>query len=322
MEKRPNTAVQRAAAFAPATVANVAVGYDILGFSLEAAGDTVVLERSSHPGLEIVEISGLERDLPKDPRKNVAGFVVRNFLEKNPLPFGLKIWINKGIPLSSGMGGSAASASAALWALSSFYLEEIRPEELLPYALEGERLATGDAHGDNVTPCLFGGLTLLRSLDGAEVVQLPFPEEIRVMLIHPHLRLDTRDGRAALGDSVPIKVCVEQSGNLAGFLAGCFSKDLTLIGSCLRDVMVEPKRAPLVPGFAEVKQAALSGEGVLGFSLAGSGPSVFAWCQGEEAAEAAKERVRDVWRRRGVDSEGWVSRIGTRGARIIKVEEE
>lgn len=321
MEYTAKTGVRRVSAFAPATVANVAVGFDILGFPVEAAGDTVVLERVDGRGLEIIEISGLEADLPKDIDKNVAGHVIQRFLEDHPLLHGFKIYIHKGIPLSSGMGGSAASAAAALVALSGFFEESFSPVDLLPYALEGERLATGAPHGDNVTPCLFGGLTLLRSLKDAEVVQIRFPEQIKVMLVHPHLRLDTREGRAALGLHAPIPTFVEQSANLAGFIAGCCSSDLDLIQKSLSDVLVEPKRMPLVPGFSEVKRAALSQEGVLGFSLAGSGPSVFAWCRSRQSAEAAMHAVQNTWDELGIRNEGWVSDISVLGARITEIVE-
>jgi homoserine kinase len=306
-------------AFAPATVANVAVGFDILGFPVEAEGDTVTAERSDEPGVTIAAVDGVARNLSTDPQHNVAGYVAELFMKAYGFPFGLKLSLHKGVPLSSGMGGSAASAAAALVAVAGFLRQPPGPKDLLPFALEGERLATGSPHGDNVAPCLFGGLTLLRSLEDGEVLSLPYPPQLRAVLIHPQLSLDTRDGRAALGDCCRIEDVVAQSANLAGFLTACFRGDFELLGRCLQDVLVEPKRAPLVAGFAEVKKAALKA-GALGFSLSGSGPSVFALCRSGESAEAAARAVEEQWNEWGVATESWVSPISESGAHVIAEE--
>jgi homoserine kinase len=304
--------------FAPATVANVGVGFDILGFPVEAEGDTVTAVRMEEPGVEVAAVDGVVRSLSLDPQINVAGYVAGLFLKAYGFPFGLRLYLHKGIPLSSGMGGSAASAAAALTAAAGFLKEAPGPADLLPFALEGEKLATGASHGDNVAPCLYGGLTLLRSAEKAEVLRLPYPPQLRVVLIHPRLELNTRDGRAALGDCFEICEFVTQSANLAGFIAGCFRSDFDLIGRSLQDVLVEPRRAPLVPGFEEVKQAALA-EGALGFSLSGSGPSVFALCRDGESAENTAQAAEKRWNELGVETESWVSPISDQGAHVIEV---
>lgn len=319
------SALETVTAFAPATVANVAVGFDILGFPVEATGDTVRLERIDSPTVEIEEIdtSALAEAtaepivLPSDPEKNVAGHVLLKFIAAYELPFGFRLRLKKGIPLSSGMGGSSASAAAALTAAAPFVHPVPGPEELLGFALEGERCASGAAHGDNVTPCLFGGLTLLRSLAQREVVRLPFPEQVRVVLVHPDLRLDTREGRLALGTEAPIETFVAQSANLAGFIAGCFRGDLDLVARSLKDELVEARRAPLVEGFAEVKAAALRA-GAMGMSLSGSGPAVFAWCRSGDDAEKVREAIERSWNGMGVDTRGWVSVISGEGARVTE----
>ncbi len=312
---------RKVTAFAPATVANVAVGFDILGFPVEAEGDTVIAERTEEPGVTIAAIDGLARNLSLAPHKNVAGYVAELFTKAYGFPFGLRLSLHKGIPLSSGMGGSAASAAAALMAAAGFLERSPGPRDLLPFALEGERLATGAAHGDNVAPCLFGGMTLLRSLEEGDIVSLPFPSQLRAVLVHPRLSLDTRDGRAALGDCCRFEDVVAQSANLAGFLTGCFREDFELISRSLRDVLVEPKRAAMVAGFDAVKAAALAA-GALGFSLSGSGPAVFALCRGGEIAEAVAKAVEHAWNAKGVETESWVSPISEKGAHVIAEEKK
>lgn len=310
-----------ATAFAPATVANVAVGFDILGFPVYGVGDTVRVERSwptagKAPEVAITGIGGVVGGLPLDASRNTAGIVLQQLMRRLGLPFGFTLTIEKGIPLSSGMGGSAASSSAALVAANALLERPLDTAELLSYALAGEELASGSAHGDNVAPCLFGGLTLLRSVDPVEVVRVPLAVRVYVALVHPHRELDTRTSRGALPTELPLKDYVAQSSRLAGFMVACCTGDFTLMARSLEDILVEPRRARLIPAFAAVKHAALRA-GALGCSISGSGPSVFALCRTEAEATRAGEAMAATWKAAGVQSDVWVSVLSQEGARVV-----
>lgn len=315
---------QRANAFAPATVANVAVGFDVLGFPMAGAGDLVCAERlearaGRGPAVVIDSIEGYGSptlDLPKEASRNTAGRVLQALIRDLGLPFGFALRIRKGIPLSSGMGGSAASAVAALTAANALLDEPLPLERLLAYALLGEELASGSAHGDNAAPCIYGGITILRSCDPAEVVRMPVPAGLSVALAHPHMRLDTRTSRAALPAEFPLKDFVAQSANLAAFVAACYTGDFALMSRSLNDLLVEPRRAALIPAFGAVKRAALR-EGALGCSISGSGPSVFALCEGEAAAAKVGEVMAAAWRAAGMEVDLWTGPVSASGATLV-----
>ena len=307
--------------FAPATVANVAVGFDILGFPLDAVGDTITVERMSQvPGTAarviLAGADGVAPNLPADPERNTATLPLLRLMEDLGLPFGFRVHVRKGIPLSSGMGGSAASSVGSLVAANSLLDEPLPREQLLRYALLGEELASGTPHGDNAAPCLFGGLTLLRSMDPVEAVRIPVPKGLRVVLVHPHRELDTRSSRGVLPREFPLKDYVAQSARLAAFLAACFTDDLDLLARCLRDGLIEPRRAPLIPAFHAVQRAALQA-GALGCSISGSGPSVFALCRGDEDAEKTRRAMSAAWESAGVPSDSWAGQVDQEGARLL-----
>lgn len=311
-------------AFAPATVANVAVGFDIMGFPVDAVGDTVTVERvplagGSSPCVTIAGMGGVVSGLPVDPRKNTASWPLMRLLEDLKPPFGLRVSVEKGIPLSSGMGGSAASSAGALVAANALLPEPLPREALLAYALLGEELASGSPHGDNVAPCLFGGLTLLSSLAPVRAVRVPMPEGLRVVLVHPHRELDTRQSRGVLPKELPLKEYVGQSSRLAAFLAACYTNDLDLMGASLKDLLIEPRRASLIPAFHSVQRAALQA-GALGCSISGSGPSVFALCRDEADARRVRKAVVSVWDAAGVLSDSWISPVSSSGARVLDDE--
>jgi homoserine kinase len=304
-----------ATAFAPAGVGNVAVGFDILGHTVQGVGDRVTVRRSDEPAVRIAEITGTTDELPLTAAHNTAtaGLVaLRRDLE---LSWGFAVTIEKGIPLGSGMGGSAASAVAAVVAASALLPEPLEPAALFRYALIGETVASGTAHGDNLAPGLLGGLTLVRGTDPPDLVRIPVPPQLRCVLVHPHLRLDTRVARGVLRPEVPLKTHIEQSANLAGLLAGCFTSDLDLIARSLNDVLVEPLREPLVPGFRGVKWAALEA-GALGCSISGAGPSIFAWCADDAIAERVRSVMIAAFAEAGRAAEGWISPVDGPGARI------
>jgi homoserine kinase len=311
-----------ATAFAPATVANVAVGFDILGYAVESVGDTATVTVTDDPTVTVSGITdaagaSLEGEIPIDPERNTATVGLIRLRADLGLRHGFRVALRKGIALGSGMGGSAASAVAALVAANSLLERPLPEETLIGYALLGERVASGTAHPDNATPCLFGGLTLVTSVSPYHYVRLPVPPEILTVLVHPHTRLDTRRARRVLRPDVPLADCVRQSAALAGFVAGCYANDTKLLGECLRDELIEPQRAALIPGFAEVKAAAMAA-GALGASISGAGPAVFAWVTSADAAECVRAAMVGAFAEYGgAECDSWVSPVCPRGARIV-----
>lgn len=312
-----------ATAFAPATVANVAVGFDILGFAVESAGDSVTVSITEEPSVTISDITDASgapahQEIPTDPARNTATVGLCALREDLGLRFGFRVAISKGIALGSGMGGSAASAVAAIVAANSLLERPLHTESLLPYALLGEQAASGAVHPDNVTPCLLGGLTLVTSLNPFVYVRLPVPREILAVLVHPHSRIDTRTARRLLRPEVPLADYIRQSASLAGFVAGCYRNDLELIRDSFRDRVIEPQRAPLIPAFAEVKSAALEA-GAIGASISGSGPTLFAWVTSGEAAERVRQAMVRAFKEHGAtEADSWVSPVSEQGARVIR----
>jgi homoserine kinase len=305
-----------AAAFAPATVGNVGVGFDILGHAFPALGDSVRAERVARPGVRITSITGIDCKLPVEAGDNTAGKAVLSLAGSQGVSFGIELAVEKGIPIGSGLGGSAASAVAAVVAANQLLDSPLPRAELLVHAIEGEAIASGSRHADNVAPSLFGGLVLTVGIDHPRTKRIPVPSSLRCVLVHPQLSLPTRDARAILAPAVSLSDMIWQTANLAGFLAGCYSNDLALIREALSDVLIEPQRARLIPGFDRVKQAALAG-GALGCSISGAGPSVFAWCDAGDAdvIGAAMTRAFDG---QGLESDRWVAAIDGEGARLLE----
>jgi homoserine kinase len=314
---------ERATAFAPATVSNVAVGFDILGFAVEHVGDSVTVSKTETPSVVISEITdagGAQADasIPYDPARNTATVGLIALLEDLKLAHGFEVSISKGIALGSGMGGSAASAVAGVVAANALLERPLEADALLHYALLGEQAASAALHPDNVAPCLFGGLILVTSLSPLRHVRLPVPERILTVLAHPRVRIDTRHARGILRAEVPLSAHVKQSASLAGFVAGCYTNDVDLIASCLSDIIIEPQRAPLIQGFAEVKSAAIEA-GALGASISGSGPTVFALVTSEEVAGRVRRAMLSAFREHGAAAvDTWVSPVSERGARVVR----
>jgi homoserine kinase len=304
-------------AFAPATVANVAVGFDLLGFPIDGVGDTVEVHRvPEQTGVRIDSIEGVVTDLPSDPEKNTASAALLAMQEDLQLPYGFRIAITKGIPLGSGMGGSAASAVAAVVAANGLLDEPLETDWLLPYCLAGEKVASGAAHADNAAPSLCGGLTVVVGKEPPRVVRVPVPSSLVCVLVHPHLQIETRQARAALPSEIPLSLAVDQSMYLSGFLAGCYADDVELIGRSLVDLFAEPTRAPLIPGFETARSVALSA-GALALAISGSGPSVFAWAD-RSAGKRVEAAICGVFADGGLETDSWVGPIGKQGARLVK----
>ncbi|MBN6113843.1 homoserine kinase [Xanthomonas bonasiae] len=304
---------REARAFAPASVANVAVGFDLLGYAVEGVGDTVTVRRIDAPLVRIAAIRGTTVALPLEAARNTAGAALIALREALALPFGFELEIDKGIPLSSGMGGSAASCVAALVAANALLDAPLSREQLYPYSLEGEAVASGSRHGDNLGPMFLGGL-VLSTLQ--RMVPVPVPAAWHSLLVHPDAVLETRRAREALVGDYRLGEFVAQSSNLALVLAGCYAGDEQLVRAGLRDVLIEPRRAPLIVGFDAAKEAALAA-GAMGASISGAGPSVFAWFATRAAAEAAAPAVQAAFAAAGFDSQHWVSPLQCPGARLL-----
>jgi homoserine kinase len=301
-------------AFAPATCANVAVGFDLLGFAIENVGDIVTLERRDDNQIIIESIESPDT-LPLDPDKNTASAVVKYFCQDLNIQAGFSIHIKKGLALGCGMGGSAASSVAALVAINAFLENPLTNPQLIKYALHGEKVAVGTAHSDNVIPCLYGGLTLTQSLNPIRILELPIPE-IYAVIIHPHMRLDTKASRAVLSKDILLIEHIQQSAYLAGFISALYTKDLYLLQASLHDCIIEPKRATLIPGFAAVKQAALT-NGALGASISGSGPSMFAFAPNHERAVQIAAAMQEAFAEYDLTSDQYISLISTQGAKVL-----
>jgi homoserine kinase len=298
--------------FAPATVANVASGFDVLGFALEQPGDAVRLTRKAEKRVDLVAVEGDGGKLPLDPARNTAGVAVTGFLESRGWPFGADIVLEKGMPLASGLGSSAASAVAGVVAANLLAGEPCSPEELLPFTMQAEQVACGAAHADNVAPALLGGFVLIRSYEPLDIVRLPVPQGLAAATAHPHTEIRTEDARRILKKDVRLADAVRQWGNLAALVAALYQGDLALLGRSLQDVVAEPRRAMLIPGFAEVKAAAMSA-GALGCSISGSGPSMFALCASLQTAWAAGKSMQETFRRVGLECDLYVSAINRVG---------
>ena len=304
-----------ATAFAPASVGNVAVGFDVLGHSFQTIGDKVTARRIAQPGVVISSIGGLVSDLPREPEKNTAGMAVLSMVRDLNLDFGIELAIEKGIPIGSGLGGSAASAVAGVVAANALLPTSLSQLELLKFAMKGEAVASGAVHVDNIAPSLFGGLVLTVGIDNPNVKQIPVPPSVRCVLVHPHMMLSTKAAREILNRSIDLSNVIWQSANLAGFLTGCFTGDLRLIRESLEDVIIEPQRKVLIPGFQEVKDGAIR-NGALGCSISGAGPTVFAWCDEPDAA-AVRDAMVAGFAAAKLDSDAWISTLDPAGARVI-----
>lgn len=306
---------KQATAFAPASVGNVAVGFDILGFAVDALGDRVTARRGAGPGVAIQSITGVAGELPIVAAQNTAGRAAEAMLEALSPGFGIELEIEKGIPLGSGLGGSAASAVAAVVAVNALLDAPRDKIELLKYAMHGEAVASGSLHVDNIAPSLFGGLVLTVGIDHPRVKQIPIPAGMRAIVVHPHLYLATKEARAVLNRKVDLSDFVWQSANLAGFISGCYTSDLDMIRASFEDVIIEPQRQSLIPGFAEVRAAAMSAS-ALGCSISGAGPTIFAWAL-ENDATRVRDSMQSAFAATGVEADGWVLDIKSEGARIV-----
>ncbi|WP_028295249.1 homoserine kinase [Olivibacter sitiensis] len=303
--------------FAPATVANLVCGYDILGLALDEPGDEVIMERIDKPGVYLKAVTGDDGRLPLDPAKNTVSACVQMVLAHlGREDIGVEITLHKHMPIGSGLGSSAASTVAGLFAINQLLGQPLTTRQLLPFAMKGEELACGHGHADNVAPSLYGGITLIKSYDPLEVVQLNVPEELHCAVVFPHVDVPTRAARQMLRSKVDLKDAVVQWGNIAGLVSGLFLNDYGLIGRSMKDVLIEPTRAILIPEFYEMREVALKC-GALGFGISGSGPSVFAFTRSRDIAQEVTKCIHAHLDEKGIGSNTYVSKVNTEGPKML-----
>ncbi len=304
-------------AFAPATVANVGCGFDIFGFAVDDPGDVVEITRREEPGIVIEDITGDGGRLTRDPRKNSVTVVMLELLQALGISdFGAAVTLHKRMPLGSGMGSSAASSVVGVFALNELLGRPYTREELLPFAMQGELIACGSAHADNVGPALMGGFLVVRSYKPLDVFTVPVPEELFCTLVHPDIEVNTKDARHILRNEVSLKNAISQMGNVAGMVCGLMTGNYELISRSMVDVIIEPVRAILIPEFNVVKRAAME-HGALGCSISGAGPSMFALSRNPVQAGEIGKAMQQAFAEAGIDSTSHVSGINKEGPKVL-----
>lgn len=300
--------------FCPATVANISCGFDVLGLCLGSAGDIMRISKNDAATLKITQSEG--PNLPLAPKENVAGVAAQALLNHLGIEDGFTIDIAKKIKPGSGIGSSAASAAGAVFGINELLGSPLSSRELIPFAMAGEALVSGAPHADNVAPALLGGITLIRSYDPLEVVTLPVPGQLRVVVIHPQLEVKTADARSVLRQQIPLKTAISQWGNLAALVSALYTEDYDLLSRCLVDSVAEPHRSALIPGFEMVKQAALEA-GALGSGISGSGPSAFALCHGDASSKQVALAMKTIYQELDVPADVHISAIPDKGVQLI-----
>ena len=303
--------------FAPATVANVACGFDILGFAIDKPGDEVIARFSDSPGLKIAKITGAKGKLPYEVELNTASVAAHKFLEHiGESGRGIELEIHKKMPFGSGLGSSAASAVGGVMAVNELFGRPLQKRELLPFAVLGEQVADGAYHADNVAPSLIGGFVLIRSNETLDVHRLAVPMGLYATVIYPHIKILTKVSRAVLSDQVSLQQSIQQSGNLGGLIVGLMNSDIELIGRSLKDVIIEPQRAQLIPGFHDVQKGAMKA-GALGCSISGAGPSIFALSANSLIAENVAIEMKKVFLGKKIEHEVFISPINQQGSYLF-----
>jgi homoserine kinase len=302
--------------YSPATIANVGPGFDVLGVAIEQPGDVVIAEIKSERGVAF-HLHDNNIQLPTDKR-NVAAHVAELMLDESNSPFGVKLTLQKNMPLCSGLGSSAASAAAAVVAVNELLARPFTKMDLIRFAVEGERLASGTAHADNVAPAILGGICLVRSYEPLDIIQLPYKNIFYWVVVHPHLSIETKTARSLLPTSISLPIAIQQNGNLAALITGLNNGDAELISASLHDVIAEPVRAKLIPSYDKIKYAAMYA-GAIGFSISGSGPSVFAMTLSESDAKKVADNIVAAFAEyAGVECETYISLINERGTIVLE----
>ncbi len=308
--------MDRIKVFAPASVANVACGFDTVGFALNFPGDTITVQKTEGTGLSIAKITGDQGKLSLNPTENTVTVAAQSLLDHLGYTGGISIEIEKGLPIGSGLGSSAASAVAGAFAINELLGSPLKKADLLPFALDGEALASKARHADNVAPCLLGGFIFVRDHASHDFFSLPTPPDLYAAIAMPEVVVLTADARAVLPREVPLGSAITQWSNLGALVGAMFLSDYGLIGRSLQDVIIEPARAALIPHFDKVKAAALS-TGALGCSISGAGPAVFALCKGKATAEAVAQAMGNAFRQHDVPSFELISPINGEGVKVV-----
>lgn len=303
--------------FAPATVANVVCGYDVLGFAVNEPGDEVIMKLTEGSGIRITKITGDEGRLPLDPKKNTVSASVQHYLNHiGKQDVGVEIELHKKMPIGSGLGSSSASTVAGLFAVNALFDNLLTNKELVPFAMKGEELACGYGHADNVAPALLGGFVLIRSYQPLDIISLPHPDDLYAAIVYPEVDVPTKDARQMIRSKVLLKDAVTQWGNVAGLVSGLFMKDYDLIGRSMTDILVEPTRSILIPDFYKLRSLAMK-TGATGFGISGSGPSVFALTKDEATARAITQKLQQHLKSIGINSLSFVSEVNKKGPVIL-----
>ncbi len=303
--------------FAPATVANVACGYDVMGFAMKDIGDTMTVRKLPSKKWIIENGKGCD-GLPTNPKQNVIGVAVKAMLEAygKEIDFGLHFKVSKNIMPGSGLGSSASSSSAAVYGVNKLLGSPFKRKQLVQFAMEGERAASGIAHADNVAPCLLGGFTLIRSYDPLDIIELEYPDMLYASVVYPQIEIKTSDSKKILKKQIALKDAIVQWGNVGGLVAGLAKPDYNLIGRSLQDVIAEPARSMLIPLFKEAKEAAMN-EGALGGSISGSGPSIFALSFSRKIAESIAIGFNNIYATNGILANVYISQVNAKGTKVI-----
>lgn len=301
------------AVHAPATVANMVCGFDVLGFAVKEPYDEMYIRFTDKPGVTIINLDAF--NLPTEPELNVAGAALLAMLEEIPEPIGFELSICKHIKPGSGVGSSAASSAGAVVAANCLLNDRFSKQDLVRFAMNGEKVASGVKHADNIAPCIYGGVTLIRSIFPLDIVPLTAPE-LYVTIVHPQIEVRTADARSILKQQVLLKDAIRQWGNIAGLVAGLLQKDYALIGRSLEDVLIEPVRSILIPGFDQVKQRSKEA-GALGGGISGSGPSIFMLSKDEVTAKAVEQEMHTVYESLSLDHHTYVTTINDTGVRFV-----
>jgi homoserine kinase len=303
--------------FAPATVANVVCGFDILGFAVNEPGDEVVMRVTNKPGITISKITGDDGRLPLDPAKNTVSVSVQHYLESiDRSDIGLDIELHKKMPIGSGLGSSSASTVAGLFAVKTLLGDDTDVAKLLPFAMKGEEMACGHGHADNVAPALLGGFVLIRSYEPLDVIRLPHPPGLYCAIVFPDVDVPTREARQIIRNKILMKDAVTQWGNIAGLVSGLYTQDIDLIGRSMQDVLVEPVRSILIPDFYIMRELAMEA-GAVSFGISGSGPSVFAFTRDEQTAQQITQTLQKHLAGIKINSNSYVSTINDAGPRVL-----